>query len=57
MGKSKCTLAKQKKGINNKIAKLEEKVKKDPLKRLPELHDELAKLKSKLNKLLKKSVI
>jgi len=48
MGKSKCTLAKQKKGINDKIAKLEAQAKGDPLHKHPEIHDELAKLKSKL---------
>ena len=50
MGKTKKGLNKQIQGMKRKIAELEEKVKKDPLKKHPELYEELEKLKKKLNK-------
>jgi len=48
MGKSKKDLGKQTQNLKRKIAELEEKVRMDPLKRNPAIHDELAKLKKKL---------
>jgi len=48
MGKSKKDLGKQVQNIKHKIAELEAKVKLDPLKRNPAIHEELAKLKKKL---------
>lgn len=50
MGKTKKGLNKQIQGMKRRIVELEEKVKKDPLKKHPELHEELEKLKKKLNK-------
>ena len=50
MGKTKKDLNKQVQNLKKKIAELEEKAKKDPLKKHPEIHEELAKLKKKLNK-------
>jgi len=48
MGKSKKDLGRQKTNIQRRIAELEPKVRMDPLRKHPELHDELAKLKKDL---------
>lgn len=50
MGKTKKGLNKQVQGMKRKIEELEEKVRKDPLKKNPSIHQELAELKKKLNK-------
>ena len=50
MGKTKKGLSKQIQSLKAKIAELEEKIKKDPLKKHPEVYEELAKLKKKLSK-------
>jgi len=49
MGKTKKDLARKKQKIRKKIELLEPKVRADPLKKHPKLHEELAKLKSQLN--------
>lgn len=48
MGKSKKDLGKLLQNIKKRIAELEEKARYDPLKKNPALHEELAKLKKKL---------
>ncbi len=50
MGKTKKDLNKQMQSIKKRIAELEDKARKDPLKKNKALHEELAKLKKKLNK-------
>lgn len=48
MGMSKKDLCRKKTNIKMKIAELEPKVRLDPLKKHPEIHEELAKLKKAL---------
>lgn len=48
MGKSKKDLSRQSQNLKHRIAELEGKVKFDPLKKNPALHEELEKLKKKL---------
>jgi len=48
MGMSKKDLSRQKQNLVKRIAELEPKVRLDPLKKHPELHEELAKLKKDL---------
>lgn len=48
MGKTKKDLSKQRQGIKKRIEELEEKARKDPLKKNPVIHEELAELKRKL---------
>ena len=48
MGKTKKDLSKQKQGIKKRIEELEEKARKDPLKKNPAIHEELAQLRKKL---------
>ncbi|MDD2655369.1 MAG: hypothetical protein PHQ80_01745 [Candidatus ainarchaeum sp.] len=48
MGKSKKDLGKQLQNIKKRIQELEAKAKYDPLRKNPALHDELAKLKKKV---------
>ncbi|MEM0372468.1 MAG: hypothetical protein QXO69_01340 [archaeon] len=50
MGKTKKDLGKQLQGLKRKIEDLEEKARKDPLKKNPAIHEELALLKRKLEK-------
>ena len=50
MGKTKKGLSKQISSIKKRIEELEEKARKDPLKKQPAIHEELAKLKKKLKK-------
>jgi hypothetical protein len=51
MGKSKKDLSRQSQGIKKRIVELEEKVKMDPVKKNPAIHEELATLKKKLQEL------
>ncbi len=48
MGMSKKDLTRRRANIQNRIAELEPKVRMDPLKKHPEIHEELAKLKVQL---------
>ena len=48
MGKTKKSLCKQNQNLKRKIEELEEKARKDPLKKNKALHEELADLKRKL---------
>ena len=48
MGMSKKDLSRKHANIKAKIVELEQKVRMDPLKKHPENHDELAKLKREL---------
>jgi len=48
MGKSKKDLSRQTQGLRNRVAELEEKVRMDPVKKNPAIHEELEKLKKKL---------
>jgi len=48
MGKSKKDLGRQNQSIRKRIEELEEKVKMDPVKKNPAIHEELEKLKKKL---------
>jgi hypothetical protein len=48
MGMSKKDLSRKHANMKVKIAELEQKVRMDPLKKHPENHDELAKLKKEL---------
>lgn len=48
MGMSKKDLSRKHANIKVKIEELEKKAKMDPLKRHPEVHEELAKLKKEL---------
>ncbi|MCK4319087.1 hypothetical protein KAW38_00765 [Candidatus Micrarchaeota archaeon] len=48
MGKTKKTLGKISQNIKRQIAELEAKARRDPLKKNVALHDELKKLKKKL---------
>jgi len=48
MGKSKKDLGKLLQNIKRRIAELEQKARMDPLKKNPAVHDELAKLRKKL---------
>jgi len=48
MGMSKKDLGRKKTNIKAKIAELEPKARLDPLKRHPEIHEELAKLRKAL---------
>ena len=50
MGKSKRDLAGQKSNSKARIEELEEKVKLDPLKKTPGIHEELEKFKAQLKK-------
>lgn len=45
MGMSKKDYSRQKQNLKRRIDELEQKVKFDPLKKHPEIHEELAKLK------------
>ena len=48
MGKTKKDLGKLISNLKKKILELEEKVKMDPIKKNPAIHEELAELKKKL---------
>ena len=48
MGKTKKGLHKQVQGMKRKLEELEEKVRKDPLKKNPSIHEELKELKKKM---------
>lgn len=48
MGKTKKDLSRQKQNIKRCIEELEQKVRMDPLKKNPAIHEELANLKRKL---------
>jgi hypothetical protein len=48
VGKTKKDLTRRKANIKAAIAELEPKVRMDPLKKHPDIHDELAKLKKSL---------
>ena len=48
MGMSKKDLTRRKANLQARIAELEPKVRMDPLKKHPEVHEELAKLKAQL---------
>jgi GrpB-like predicted nucleotidyltransferase (UPF0157 family) len=48
MGKSKKDLGRMKTNIKNRIAELEQLVRMDPLRKKPQIHEELAKLKKDL---------
>jgi len=49
MGKTKKDLSKQNQNIKRKIVELEEKARKDPLKKNKAVHEELEQLRKKLN--------
>ena len=51
MGKTKHDLMRQKSNIKVRIAALEEKVRLDPLKKNPSIHEELAKLMAQLKEM------
>ncbi|MFH0817900.1 MAG: hypothetical protein V1909_04675 [Candidatus Micrarchaeota archaeon] len=48
MGMSKKDLTRRRANLQARIAELEPKVRMDPLKKHPEIHDELAKTKAQL---------
>ena len=48
MGMSKKDLSRQKQNLVKRMSELEPKIRLDPLKKHPELHEELAKLKKSL---------
>ncbi len=48
MGLTKKDLGKQRHNLEKRIAELEGKARMDPVKKHPEIHEELAKLKKKL---------
>ncbi len=48
MGKSKKDLTRRRANIKEKLSILEPKAKMDPLKKHPEIHEEIAKLKKEL---------
>ncbi len=50
MGKSKKDLSKMKANIKARIAALEPLVKRDPLRKNPKIHEELAKLRKDLER-------
>jgi hypothetical protein len=50
MGMSKKDLTRRKSNLQARIAELEPKVRMDPLRKHPQIHDELSKLKGQLAK-------